>query len=74
LIVLISISGSSNGLRLTLNVEQYEYMAGPNFAAGLKVLLVGQNDVAFVEDLGDCVPTGMDAFISISINGQGMAC
>ncbi|ELU15109.1 hypothetical protein CAPTEDRAFT_228582 [Capitella teleta] len=62
----ITETGSSNGLRLTLNVEQYEYMAGPNHAAGLKVLLLGQKEVAFVEDLGDCVPTGLDAFVSIS--------
>ena len=30
-------SGSSAGLFLTLNVEQYEYMQGPNSDAGVKV-------------------------------------
>lgn len=59
-------AGSSNGLSLTLNVEQYEYMTGPNHAAGLKILLVGQDDVAFVEELGDSVPTGQDSIISIN--------
>ena len=29
--------GSSTGLSLVLNVEQYEYMRGPNSDAGIKV-------------------------------------
>ena len=32
-----NLSGSVYGLRLTLNVEQYEYMKGPNDDAGVKV-------------------------------------
>ena len=31
-------SGSGNALSLVLNVEQYEYMKGPQSAAGVKVL------------------------------------
>ena len=31
------ISGSSSGLSLILNVEQYEYMRGPQNDAGVKV-------------------------------------
>jgi len=31
------ISGSRFGLSLTLNIEQYEYMMGPNSDAGIKV-------------------------------------
>ena len=31
--------GSSVGLSLVLNVEQYEYMRGPNSDAGIKVLV-----------------------------------
>ena len=32
--------GARFGLRLTLNIEQYEYMSGPNTDAGLKVGLI----------------------------------
>ena len=31
------VSGSGSGLSLTLNIEQYEYMSGPEHEAGLKV-------------------------------------
>lgn len=31
-------SGARFGLSLTLNIEQYEYMSGPNSDAGIKVL------------------------------------
>lgn len=31
-------TGARFGLRLTLNIEQYEYMLGPNTDAGIKVL------------------------------------
>ena len=33
------ISGSSSGLSLILNVEQYEYMRGPQNDAGVKVII-----------------------------------
>ncbi len=32
-----SFSGARFGLRVTLNIEQYEYMIGPNTDAGIKV-------------------------------------
>ena len=34
---LFSASGSSNALRLLLNIEQYEIMRGPQIDAGVKV-------------------------------------
>jgi len=33
----VDISGSRFGLSLTLNIEQYEYMIGPQSDAGIKV-------------------------------------
>ena len=33
----IIFSGSSNGLSVTINIEQYEYMRGPQNDAGIKV-------------------------------------
>ena len=59
------IIGAGNGLSLNLNIEQYEYMKGPHLAAGLKILLHGHNEAPFVDDLGDALPTGMDAFVSV---------
>ena len=34
----VTISGSRSGLSLLLNVEQYEYMRGPQNVAGIKVI------------------------------------
>ncbi|ELT93614.1 hypothetical protein CAPTEDRAFT_211309 [Capitella teleta] len=62
----ISQTGSSSGLAMMLNVEEYEYMAGPHSAAGLKILLMGENEVPFVEDFGDNLPTGLDSFIAVN--------
>ncbi len=33
----LSLLGANNGLKLILNVEQYEYMRGPESDAGIKV-------------------------------------
>jgi len=33
----VDVSGSRFGLSLTLNIEQYEYMIGPQSDAGIKV-------------------------------------
>ena len=33
----VNFSGSTSGLSLVLNVEQYEYMRGPQNDAGIKV-------------------------------------
>ncbi len=59
--------GSGGGLRLTLNVEQYEYMPGPHSGAGIKMLLHNSYDVAMVKDLGVSIPPGMHACAGISI-------
>ena len=60
-----SFSGSSNGLRLLLNIEQYEYMVGPNEAAGIKMLLHDPNEAPLVEELGMAVAPGSHAFAAI---------
>ncbi|XP_052769455.1 acid-sensing ion channel 4-B-like isoform X2 [Mya arenaria] len=61
----ITSSGVDSGLRLTLNVEQYEYMAGPHDAAGLKILLHDPMEMPFVHELGQAVPTGTHAFFGV---------
>jgi hypothetical protein len=59
------ISGGTNGLSMTLNIEEYEYMSGPHQATGLKLLLQEEDSVPFVDDLGDQLPTGLDSFVAI---------
>ncbi|XP_033763354.1 uncharacterized protein LOC117344637 [Pecten maximus] len=66
-VLVTSSSGSDAGLRLLLNVEQYEYMPGPSSAAGVKVLAHGQQDLARVRELGISVPTGTHTFIGLQV-------
>ncbi|XP_052768020.1 acid-sensing ion channel 5-like [Mya arenaria] len=63
--MIMTSSGVDAGLRLTLNVEQYEYMAGPHDAAGLKILLHDSREMPFVHELGQAVPTGTHAFFGV---------
>ena len=37
--------GASNGLSLTLNIEEYQYMKGPHLDAGVKVILPAMRGV-----------------------------
>lgn len=60
-------SGTDHGLKLTLNVEQYEYMPGPHDAAGLKVLLHDKKEFPKVHELGLAIPTASHAFIGLKI-------
>ena len=54
-----------SGLRLTLNVEQYEYMTGPHDAAGVKILLHDPREIPSVHALGQAIPTGTHAFVGV---------
>ena len=60
-------AGVKNGLRLVVNIEQYEYTKGPQNAVGLKLLLHQQDDVPLVQDFGDNVPAGMHTFVGVSV-------
>jgi len=55
------------GLRLTLNVEQYEYMVGPHDAAGIKILLHDPREKPFVYELGQAVPIGTHAIFGVKL-------
>ena len=48
-------------------VEQYEYMPGPNDAAGVKVLTHVKDYYPRVRELGIAVPTGTQAFIGLQV-------
>ena len=54
-----------------MNIEQYEYMQGPNEGAGLKILIHDQGDVALVKELGQGVKAGVHAFADIRIKEVG---
>lgn len=59
--------GADHGLKLFLNVEQYEYMPGPNDAAGIKLLTYDKSDIPRIKELGMSVPTGIHAFVGLKL-------
>ena len=61
------IAGSDKGLSLRLNVEQYEYMHGPNSAAGVKILVHEQEEIPMVRELGQAISPGSHAFVGIQM-------
>ncbi|XP_060080911.1 uncharacterized protein LOC132560265 [Ylistrum balloti] len=63
----ISSVGSENGLRMTLNVEQYEYMSGPRDSVGVKILFHTREEVPRVHALGHAVTTGAHTFIGLKM-------
>ncbi|GFN75845.1 acid-sensing ion channel 1-like [Plakobranchus ocellatus] len=63
----VSSTGSDFGLKLTLNVEQYEYMPGPHDAAGVKILLHDQREFPKVAELGLAIPTGTHTYVGIQL-------
>ncbi|XP_013407589.2 uncharacterized protein LOC106171691 [Lingula anatina] len=58
-------AGSRFGLSLILNIEQYEYMLGPNKDAGVKVFLHPQDEIPQVRELGFTVAPGMHALVAV---------
>ncbi|XP_076472588.1 uncharacterized protein LOC143301990 [Babylonia areolata] len=65
--LLVASTGSEYGLKLTLNVEQYEYMPGPHDAAGIKLLLHDGKEYPGVAELGLAIPTGTHAYVGIQV-------
>ena len=59
--------GADKGLRLRLNIEQYEYMIGPNPGAGIKLLVHENDEVPLVRDLGVAIPPGTHAYLGVQI-------
>ena len=64
----IFLTGSRFGLSLTLNIEQYEYMLGPQSDAGVKVFLHHKNELPEVRDLGFAIPPGSHALVGVRLN------
>lgn len=59
--------GIENGLTLTLNIEQYEYMPGPHDAAGIKMLIHDHTDIPMVHALGQAISPGSRVFVGMKI-------
>lgn len=67
-------TGIENGLRLTLNIEQYEYMPGPHDAAGIKMLIHDHSDIPMVHALGQAISPGSRVFVGMKIIEVRNAC
>ncbi|XP_029633849.1 uncharacterized protein LOC115209554 isoform X1 [Octopus sinensis] len=65
--VKVASSGIENGLQLTLNVEQYEYMSGGQKSVGLKVLFHNPHDVPTIKNLGLASATGTNSFFGLQV-------
>ena len=58
-------TGSEWGLRLLLNIEQYEYMQGPHQGAGVKVLIHDHDEIPRVMTDALTVPPGSHSEIKL---------
>ena len=65
--VSVSNAGFNSGLQLLLNLESYEYMAGPLETIGLKVLIYNQTDHPLVALRALDVPPGYASSIALSV-------
>ena len=65
--ITLHVSGTHGGLHLDLNIEQYEYMEGPNDGAGIKLMLHEPHDIPLMRDHGLAVPTGMHGFVATQV-------
>ncbi|ELT92340.1 hypothetical protein CAPTEDRAFT_191217 [Capitella teleta] len=61
-------AGSRFGLSLTLNIEQYEYMRGPQSDAGIKMFLHSKDELPQVRDLGFAISPGIHSLVAIRLN------
>ncbi|KAK2144648.1 hypothetical protein LSH36_740g01072 [Paralvinella palmiformis] len=61
-------TGAEGGLRLLLNVEQYEYMPGPNQGAGVRIHIHDQQEVPLMKDFGLAVAPGTHSLIGMTMN------
>ena len=64
---MVYILGIEGGLRLLLNIEQYEYMPGPNSAAGIKLSLHPPNDIASLKDHGYAIYPGSQSLVAVKV-------
>lgn len=61
----VSESGTANALSLILNIEQYEYMNGPDNDAGVKIFLHNDYTRPLMTDLGFAVASGTHTLVGV---------
>ena len=59
------LSLSDPGLRMTLNIDQRNYVSTAGNVAGVRVVILPQNQIAFPEDEGVTVSPGYSTFIGM---------
>ena len=62
----VSSSGSRYGLKLTMSVEQEEYLGHDTFSAGLKIRVHHKDEPPLVNNLGFAAMPGAHVFAAIS--------
>ena len=68
---LFSGNDAASALILTLNIEQYENMLGPHFAAGLKILMYDETDIPVFEGQGQGLAAGFHTFAGTKVTVVG---
>ena len=63
-----SFPGSGFALSLILNIEQYQYMKGPQDEAGIKVLLHDDTEIPLVKELGFAIAPGTHTLVAVKQN------
>ena len=58
--------GPESGLRVTLNIEQYEYMPGRHDAAGVKLLIHDPQEIPRVHARGQAIPPGSSVLVGVN--------
>ena len=61
------ITGPESGLRVTLNIEQYEYMPGRHDAAGVKLLIHDPQEIPRVHARGQAIPPGSSVLVGVKL-------
>ncbi|CAD5123963.1 DgyrCDS12268 [Dimorphilus gyrociliatus] len=61
----VSESGTANALSIVLNIEQYEYMNGPDNDAGVKIFLHNDYTRPLMTDLGFAVASGTHTLVGV---------
>ena len=64
--MVLSVSGSGQGLRLTVNLEMEEYMDGPMSGSGVMVLLHDPMVLPQMRDLAYAISPGSHTLLPVS--------
>ncbi|XP_055864283.1 uncharacterized protein LOC106077088 [Biomphalaria glabrata] len=62
--------GTSHGLHLTINIEEYERMLGPHVASGIHLLVHNRREYPLVRQLGQSVAAGSHASVALKLKKE----